>query len=163
MVPRKRGVDSTKAWLSKLARMKRKAQVSAKRAGMDEAFRSGFEFQVAVYLKHLGVPFEFEKESFIWTPRPIEHKYTPDFKICTASGKTIYIETKGRFMPADMEKQLAVKEQHPDADIRLVFSNPHTWFREAKSRSYGKWATENGFIWTSKAMLRKVLPQWLKE
>lgn len=155
--------ESDGQWRSKLARMKKQAQQKAKKLGLEEGFRSGFELQVAILLKHMGVPYEFESEKLEWTPRPIKHNYTPDFKVKTKSGKTIYIETKGRFMPEDMEKHLAVKEQHPDKDIRIVFSNPYTWYRAAKTRTYAKWANANGIVWCGKTHLKKFLPMWLAE
>ncbi len=162
-MPKNFGHDSDAAWRSKLSKMKQTAQRNAKARGFEEGFRSGFELNVAILLKHYKIPYEFETDTIPWVSEPKPHKYTPDFKIVSRTGKTIYIETKGRFMKEDMEKHLCVRNQHPDLDIRLVFSNPHTWYRKAQTKSYAKWATSNGFIWCSKAQLKVRLKEWANE
>ena len=45
--------------------------------------------------------------------------YTPDFELPNG----IIIESKGRFVAADRKKHLLVQKQHPELDIRFVFSN----------------------------------------
>lgn len=151
------------AWQARLNNMRQQAQRSAKARGFDEAFRSGFELQVAILLKHYKIPYEFEAETIPWVSEPRPHKYTPDFKIKTRTGKTLYIETKGRMEKEDREKHIAVRNQHPELDIRLVFSNPNAWDRKAMTRSYGKWATANGFIWCAKSQLERKLKEWINE
>lgn len=157
-------MDPTRTnWTAKLSKMKSSAQKAGKAAGFDEKFRSNFELQVASLLKYWRCPYEFEAEVIPWVSEPEPHKYNPDFKITTRTGKIIYVETKGMFELSDMKKHLAIQKQHPDKDIRFVFSNPNAWYRAARTRSYGKWATSNGFKWCGKNQVKKVLLEWINE
>jgi predicted nuclease of restriction endonuclease-like RecB superfamily len=157
------GSENRGSWTARLNRMRENAQSSARSRGFNEGFRSKLELQVAIFLKYFKIPYEFESEVIPWMSEPKAHKYIPDFKIKTRSGKTIYIETKGRFEPEDREKHLCLKKQYPHLDIRLVFSNPHAWDRKALSRSYAKWADKHGFVWCSKSQLKKKLYEWANE
>ena len=71
----------------------------------------------------------------------------------------MYIETKGRFLGSDRSKHLLIKEQHPELDIRFVFTNPdQKLYKGAKSRYY-QWCDTNDFMWA-----HRVIPEeWLKE
>jgi predicted nuclease of restriction endonuclease-like RecB superfamily len=96
--------------------------VTAKRIGTRVgAYRSKFEDGIAAQLQDAGVPFEYEA---VRLPYERPCVYVPDFMVITTSGKTVYIEAKGYFPPADRRKMLEVKRAHPDADIRLVFQKP---------------------------------------
>lgn len=85
-------------------------------------YRSGLEERTAKNLEELGVPYEFETLKLPYLVPASNHKYTPDFLITTKSGKTLIIETKGIWAFADRKKHLLIREQHPDLDIRFVFS-----------------------------------------
>ena len=45
--------------------------------------------------------------------------YTPDFVLPNG----IILETKGQFISDDRRKHKLIKQQHPDLDIRFVFTN----------------------------------------
>ena len=156
-------MESRANWQAKLDRMRRNARAKAKTAGISDEVRSGLELNVSILLKHLKVAYEFESETIPWVSEPEKHKYTPDFKIQTSSGKIIFIETKGRFELSDRKKHLWIKKQHPDLDIRFIFSNPNTWDRKAKTRSYAKWAEANGFKWCGKAQMARAIQAWSQE
>lgn len=82
--------------------------------------------------------------------------YTPDFIV---DGGRIIIETKGLFTTEDRQKMKLVKEQHPDLDIRFVFSNANARIAKRSPTTYAKWAESNGFPWA-----HKTIPlEWLKE
>ncbi len=66
--------------------------------------------------------------------------YTPDFVI-----GDIYIEVKGYFKPADRKKMRAVKNSHPDLDIRLWFMQDNYLSNKTKANRYSDWADKNGF------------------
>lgn len=52
-----------------------------------------------------------------------------------------------------------VKDQHPDLDIRFIFSNANARIAKKSPTTYSKWATDQGFKWA-----HKDLPEeWLKE
>lgn len=160
----------------RLSKMRRSANILAEKHGMSAGYRSGLEFKTAKLMMESGVDFEFESEPIVWTPLPLPHKYHPDFRLVksrdkdggpiyhkTKEGKLLLIETKGRFMPDDMAKQLAVKMQHPEIDLRFVFTASSKWYRKAKRMSYAVWCEKHGFKYCDFKDLAEVLPKWLKE
>lgn len=82
-------------------------------------------------------------------------RYTPDFPLPNG----IIIETKGRFVTADRQKHLLVKAQHPDKDIRFVFSNANAKISKQSKTTYAMWCDKNGFKYANKS----VPPAWIKE
>ncbi len=93
-------------------------------------YRSGLEKRTAQYLRKHNVKFEYEKLKIKFQP-PMR-TYTPDFVLPNG----IIIETKGRFIPSDRAKHLMIKEQHPEFDIRFVFSNPPATISKGSKTSY---------------------------
>jgi predicted nuclease of restriction endonuclease-like RecB superfamily len=74
--------------------------------------------------------------------------YIPDFVIDTPTGK-VFLETKGYFRPEAKRKMVAVKKQHPELDIRIIFySNKLKDIR---------WADKHGFKWA----IDKIPQEWL--
>lgn len=63
-----------------------------------------------------------------------------------ASGKKIYIETKGRLTSFDRTKLKAIKERHPDVDLRLVLMSDNKIRKNSKVR-YSDWCEKYGFPW----------------
>jgi hypothetical protein len=117
-------------------------------------FRSGLEERTAKYLKKLKVKFTYEKLKIKW--QDLRYRtYTPDFVL--ANG--IIIETKGRFIVSDRQKHLMIKEQHPDLDIRFVFSNPNSKLYKGSKTTYADWCDKHGFKWA-----KEEIPfEWTKE
>lgn len=109
-----------------------------------------------------GGAVEYESERFEYT---IGHTYRPDFKIRTRNGKTIFIETKGNGFTFDSSKRsqlIAVRDQHPELDIRIVFYADGKIGPKRKDGSFRKqsdWATKNNF----KFAIRNVPQEWLDE
>ena len=91
------------------------------------------------------VIFKYEGERI---PYVLAGHYTPDFILTTPLGK-IYIECKGYFRPEDKRKLAAVKRQHPELDIRILFY--------AAKEQYIKWATKHGFRYA----VEKIPKEWL--
>ena len=117
-------------------------------------YRSGLEEDTAIYLKDRGVPFEYEKFKIKWVDPKVK-TYTPDFVLSNG----IIIETKGRFISADRAKHLAVKSQHPELDIRFVFTNSKAKLYKGSTTTYGMWCKKHGFQYAD-----KVIPEtWLRE
>ena len=102
------------------------------------SMRNTFETHVA---QQLGRAYQYEAVRLSYT---IQHTYTPDF-ICPAT-MTI-VEAKGFFPAADRKKMLAVKAQHPQYTIRIIFQNAQRTISKASSTTYGEWATKHGFAW----------------
>ncbi len=117
-------------------------------------FRSMLEVKAARQLEALGVEYEYEKTKI---PYKVDETktYVPDIQLPNG----IFIETKGRFLTADRKKHLLIKEQHPDLDIRFVFSNPNAKIRKGSKTSYADWCDKHGFLYA-----KEVIPiEWVKE
>ena len=126
-----------------------KLRQSALKAG----FRSGLEQDNAKHLEGYNVNYEYEKFKIKFTAKP--RTYTPDFRLSNG----IIIETKGRFIPSDRSKHLLVKEQHPELDIRFVFSNSNQRLSKTSTQTYGGWCERHGFLYAN-----GLIPvEWLKE
>jgi hypothetical protein len=117
-------------------------------------FRSGLEERTAKYLNKLKVKFTYEKIKIRW--QDLRYRtYTPDFVL--ANG--IIVETKGRFITSDRQKHLMIKEQHPDLDIRFVFSNPNSKLYKGSKTTYADWCDKHGFKWAKE----EIPLEWIKE
>ena len=117
-------------------------------------FRSGLEKRTAAYLKKLKIKFEYEKMRIKWQDLRFK-TYTPDFVLDNG----IIIETKGRFIHSDRIKHLMVKAQHPEHDIRFVFSNPAAKLYKGSKTTYGDWCEKNGFKYA-----KEIIPvEWTKD
>jgi len=84
-------------------------------------YRNKFETKTGEWLDEHKVKYSYESERLGYT---IAAFYIPDFILTTRSGHTIYVETKGNgrsFDGPSRRKLIAVCEQHPDLDIRIVF------------------------------------------
>jgi hypothetical protein len=116
-------------------------------------YRSGLEDDISEDLKVRGVSFKYETLKIKWTL--LENKtYTPDFILPNG----IIIESKGRFVAADRKKHLKVKEQHPNLDIRFVFSNSRGKLSKGAKSTYGDWCDKHGFTYADK----RIPDEWLK-
>jgi len=122
-------------------------------------WRSGLEEAIASDLKAKRVHYEYEAHTLEYFVPSRTAKYTPDFYITTKSKKIIIIESKGRFLTAERQKMIRVKAQHPDLDIRFVFSRSATTISKKSKTTYGNWATKHGFPYAD-----KLIPEsWINE
>lgn len=128
--------------------------MSNKSYGLKHGYRSGLEENISRQLTEAGIDFEYEKLKIKYQVNKTS-TYTPDFKLPNG----IIIETKGRFVVADRMKHLLIKEQHPDLDIRFVFSNANVRLTKTSKTTYGQWADKHGFKWANKL----IPPEWLGE
>ena len=130
-------------------------QLTALQVGLKHGFRSGLEEVFAVQLSAAKVSFTYESFKIPFVQPAKKRTYTPDFQL--SSG--IIIETKGRFLAEDRAKHLLVKAQHPELDIRFVFSSSKTKITKRSPTSYADWCVKNGFLYADK----KAPEEWLKE
>ena len=117
-------------------------------------YRSGLEKEVAAYLRKTQKKVRYEVLKVEW--EDLRYRtYTPDFVLDNG----IIIETKGIFDSADRRKHREIQRQHPELDIRFVFSNSNSkLYKGAKSR-YCNWCDKYKFQWA-----HRVIPEeWLKE
>ena len=123
-------------------------------------YRSGLERNVARQLNLAGCRWEFESEKIDYLKPAKNAKYSPDFIIHTKSGGKIYIESKGRFLTADRQKHLLIRDQKPELDIRFVFQRAQQKISKTSTTTYAKWATDKGFLWADNSTIPK---EWLEE
>jgi len=115
--------------------------------GVREGYRSGLEVQVADQLAAAGITALYEDpDSRIEYSVDEVRKYTPDFILPNG----IIIETKGRFVTADRKKHRLVKEQHPNKDIRFVFSRSKERISKTSTTTYGMWCDKHGIPYADK-------------
>ena len=115
-----------------------------------QGYRSKFELSVANNLEQRKVPFQYESEIIRYV---LECRYTPDFILPNG----IIIETKGRLLQKDARKHRAIKKQHPELDIRFVFTDINKRVENSKFTNY-QWCQKYGFEYSE-----RVIPQeWIE-
>lgn len=140
---------------TKRASPRRTSKLSTKQVGLKYGFRSGLEEAIAADLTSKGVGFTFEDLVIPYVKPEKAAKYTPDFKLENG----IIIESKGRFLTEDRQKHLLVQKQHPEYDIRFVFSNSRTKISKRSPTTYAMWCEKNNFKFADK----EIPDAWLKE
>ena len=100
--------------------------------------RSGLEDKIEAQLKITKTSYKYEPPDgkICYVVPQSDHKYTPDFIIKTKSGKEIIIEGKGIWDSDDRKKHLLIRQQHPDLDIRFVFSRSKARIRKGSKTTY---------------------------
>lgn len=123
--------------------------------GLREGFRSGLEEKVQAQLVAQGIDPQYEQHKIPYTKPAKASKYTPDFLL--PSG--VFVETKGRFITEDRQKHLLIKAQHPDIEIRFVFSNSKQRISKTSKTTYADWCLKHGFKFADKLIPQK----WIDE
>ena len=118
-------------------------------------FKSGLEENISKQIEGKGIEVQYESEKVAYTIPASEHTYNPDFKLPNG----IRVETKGRFVLADRKKHLLVKEQHPELDIRFVFTNSKNKINKKSKTTYAMWCEKNGFKYADK----EIPDEWFLE
>jgi len=126
--------------------------------GLMRGYRSGLEDAISRQIEQAGLPVIYEEETikYVWPER--NSTYRPDFKL-PKKGGFFLVESKGRFVVEDRQKHLLIKEQHPDIDIRFVFSNCNQKLYKGSPTSYADWCEKHGFVYANK----RIPEEWLKE
>ncbi|MGE8142317.1 hypothetical protein ACQKOE_10105 [Novosphingobium sp. NPDC080210] len=131
-------------------------RAAGKAPRLANGFRSGLEKKIADDLSDKGIPFDYEKLKITYTVPERQATYTPDFVLLDNG---IIVESKGIFDADDRKKHLLIKQQHPDLDIRLVFSRANAPIYKGSPTTHANWADHHGFKWDE-----KLIPDaWLKE
>jgi hypothetical protein len=97
-----------------------------KRKDLNGFYRSGWEANLARYLKHLDIPgaiVEFEPTTFTFTNFGIYKgtvSYTPDFKVTYKDGSYQWIEVKGYLKPKDKTALRRFKKFYPHDFEKLL-------------------------------------------
>lgn len=132
-----------------------RAKRSTRSKAIAAGYRSGLEEKIALQLADAGVAYGYENCTVKYTKPASEHKYTPDFSLSNG----VVIETKGRFVKADRDKHLLIKAQHPELDIRFVFSRAAAPLYKGSKTTYAQWCDKHGFMWAEKT----IPSSWLEE
>ena len=126
--------------------------------GIAAGYRSGLEETISGVLRDSGIEVLYETDKIYYQIPERSSKYTPDFKLPKANGFW-YLETKGKWEVADRAKHILIQKQHPDIDIRFLFSNARSKLFKGSKTTYADYCEKNGFRYAHKHM-----PQdWLDE
>jgi hypothetical protein len=130
---------------------------SYKSTAISNGFRSGLEEVVSNQLTSKKIKFEYESKDNVvsYVIPATNHKYLPDFKLPNG----IIVETKGRFVLSDRKKHLLIKQQHPNLDIRFVFTSSKNKITKASKTTYADWCVKNGFKFADKT----IPDSWINE
>lgn len=118
-------------------------------------YRSGLEEKAADQIRAAGLPVYFEVYRVPFEEPAKRRHYTPDLTLPNG----VIIETKGLFQTDDRQKHVFVRGQHPDLDIRFVFSNANARISKVSGTTYAKWAEKHGYKWAH----RTIPAEWLRE
>lgn len=130
-----------------MPRFKRQ-KITVDAAGKKHGFRSGLEETMRKTLEDCGIEPNYEAKKFSYIVPEQEHIYTPDFAV----SPHIVIETKGMWVLEDRKKMLLVKEQHPEIDFRIVFTNANKKIKKGSKTSYAMWCDKHGIKWANKTI-----------
>jgi len=126
---------------------------SKRQQAIKHGYRSGLEDDISEDLKQRGVAFGYETTKINWVLHR-NKSYTPDFILPNG----VIVESKGRFTTDDRMKHLEIKKQHPDLDLRFVFSNSKAKICKGSKTTLGMWANKHGFMYADK----RIPEEWLK-
>jgi hypothetical protein len=139
------------------------------RKNLKSGRRSKFEDRIAQELTDAGMSFTYETWSYQYD-EPLRKNlarcascgsksllrtgwYTPDFFLDNG----VIIETKGRFTAADRRKMVAIQEEHPTLDIKLLFMRNNKIHKNSAT-TYSDWAEAHGYDYS----IGEVKDEWLK-
>lgn len=132
-----------------------KKPVSQQQVLLKHGVRSGLEDVICAELTKKGVKYEYETLTLEYIQPEKKRKYTPD--ILLPNG--IVVEVKGRWVTSDRQKIAMVKQQYPDMDLRMVFSNSKAKISKASKTTYGAYCEKLGIPYAD-----KMIPdEWIKE
>lgn len=146
-------------------------KLALENAKIEKPFRSGLEIKIAAQLDAAGIEYDYEGFTVPYEVPARTAKYKPDFP---TKRTPIIIEGKGHFgannfggrfsnmkenSVKERQKFALLKEQHPEIDIRFVFSRAAAPIYKGSKTTHAKWAEDHGFLWAE-----KVMPQaWIDE
>lgn len=120
----------------------------------EDGKRSGLEAAVASAFGDAPVKGEKDIKAIEYRNNLVK-KYHPDFELPNG----ILIECKGWLKVADRTKHLCIQAQHPELDIRFVFSNPNAKIGKGSKTTYADWCVKHHFKYA-----KGLVPQeWINE
>jgi hypothetical protein len=134
---------------------KRVTKSNSKWVAKKHGFKSGLEESISNQIDSKGIKVEYETEKVSYSIPASQHTYHPDFLLPNG----IFVETKGRFVIADRKKHTLIKAQHPELDIRFVFTNSRNKINKSSKTTYADWCEKNGFKYADK----HIPEEWFSE
>ena len=134
---------------------KKVTKFNSKWVAKKHGFKSGLEESISNQIDSKGIVVMYETEKVAYIIPASDHTYHPDFLLPNG----IFVETKGRFVIADRKKHLLIKEQHPELDIRFVFTNSRNKINKSSKTTYADWCEKNGFKYADK----HIPEEWFNE
>lgn len=135
--------------------MPKRQRSRAEQRGIEQGYRSGLEEDNAALLRANDIPAEYEKNTILYTPPLKLRRYRPDFVLPNG----IVVETKGRFLSADRQKHRYIQAEHPDIELRFVFSRSKAPINPGSNTTNAMWCDRYGFQWAD-----KLIPvEWMLE
>jgi hypothetical protein len=118
-------------------------------------YRSGLEQTIEQQLKKAGCKAQYEPFKIPYVVPASDHKYTPDFVLENG----IVIETKGRWDLDSRKKHKLLRDQYPDLDIRMIFTNSNSRISKGAKTRYKDVCDKLGIQYADK----EVPLEWIKE
>lgn len=134
----------------------RKKTLTSEQVLLKHGVRSGLEDVICQELSERGIAYKYEELTLEYVQPEKKRKYTPDI-VLEDSG--IVIEIKGRWVTADRQKISMIKQQYPDLDLRMVFSNSKAKISKKSKTTYGAYCDKLGIPYADK----RIPEEWLKE
>ena len=114
---------------------------SIRREAIKYGYRSGLEHKLSIYLTERNYKYSYESIKIEWEDLAYR-TYTPDF-----------------ILAVDRRKHLAIKKQHPNLDIRFVFTSSSSKLSKGAKSTYAQWCNKYKFRYYD-----RIIPEdWLKE
>jgi hypothetical protein len=152
-------MSKTKIKVPKETKVKKRRHYTQKEVFKKYGIRSGLEDIARILLEENEIKFEYETLKINYTIPQSLHSYKPDFVFPNKDNPKMIIETKGRWMPDDRKKMKLIKEQNPNLDIRMVFSNANTKITKKSKTTYGDICNKLGIKFADKT----IPEEWLEE
>ncbi len=127
--------------------MKRRRPTTRQISRRSNGYKSGLEERVAAQIEEVtGCSAAYETVTVEYSKPERKHRYRPDFVLPNG----VIIESKGIFDAEDREKHLLIKQQHPELDIRFVFSRAEAPIYKGSKTTMRQWCEKHGYKWAEK-------------
>lgn len=123
--------------------------------GIRHGYRSGLEDKLGAQIRAAGHSVLYESLKVPYLIPESVHKYTPDFLLDNG----IIVEGKGIFDAQDRAKHLLIQAQHPELDIRFVFTRSSSPITKGSKTTLADWCRKFGFKFADK----EIPASWFKE
>lgn len=128
-------------------------------------YRGNLQETMASVLKRHRLTFKYETDKLSYVVPAVTVELGVEFSVELKRGQTVGVFIVEHFTHNRMTALAAVKEQQPDLDIRIIFSNPEATLINSHT-TYGEWCDERGIQWAQaryRAEIKSVIERWIRE